>query len=220
MNDILAFWAENLPQLLHGLRISLQVTALALLIGVPLGLLAALSVQAKSLAARAVALFLVEIGRGAPALILLQFAYFGLPSAGLSLGSMTAAVLALGWTTAAYTSEIIRAGLQAVPHGQQDAIDAMGMSRIDGLRFVVVPQALRIAAPALLGFAILMLQASSLCFTIALPELLSEAYIIGTNTFRYMPILALAAILYGMICVPATIIVSRLERSLSRHSAG
>lgn len=219
MSGLLEFWLEHLPQLMRGLKISLQVTGLALLIGIPLGLLAALAVQAKARLPQWIALFFVEVGRGAPALILLQFAYFGLPSAGLSLSSMTAAVLALSWTTAAYTSEIIRAGLQAVPHGQQDALDAVGMSRMDGLRFVIVPQALRIAAPALLGFAILMLQATSLCFTIALPELLSEAYIIGTNTFRYMPILLLAAILYGMICVPATIFVSRLERKLGQHSA-
>lgn len=219
MNGLLAFWMENLPQLLHGLSVSLQVTGLALLIGIPVGLLAALGVQTKSRPARWFSLFFVEIGRGAPALILLQFAYFGLPSAGLKLGSLSAAVLALSWTTAAYTSEIIRAGLQAVPHGQQDAIDAMGLSRLDGLRFVIVPQAMRIAAPALLGFAILMLQTSSLCFTIALPELLSEAYIIGTNTFQYMPILLLAALLYGVICVPATILVSRLERKLGQHAA-
>lgn len=218
MSDILDFWMQNLPQLLRGLGISLQVTGLALLIGVPLGLLAALAVQTRARLPRWAALALVEIGRGSPALILLQFAYFGLPSAGLSLGSLSAAVLALSWTTAAYTSEIIRAGLEAVPHGQQDALDAMGMTRVDGLRFVIVPQAMRIAGPALLGFAILMLQASSLCFTIALPELLSEAYIVGTNTFRYMPILMLAAILYGCICIPATIIVSRMERQLNRHS--
>jgi polar amino acid transport system permease protein len=176
-------------------------------------------VQAKSKSAKWVAMAIVEIGRGAPALILLQFAYFGLPSAGISLTSFVAAVLALAWTTGAYTSEIIRAGLQAVPHGQREAAEAVGMDHVDALRYIIIPQGLRVAAPALLGFAISLLQATSLCFTIALPELLSQAYMIGTSTFRYMPILCLAGLLYAAICIPATLAVAVLERRLSRHMA-
>ena len=217
MIDVLEFWATYLPQLLNGLAVSLKVTGASLMIGIPLGLILALTVQAKSLPIRWLSLIIVEIGRGAPALILLQFAYFGLPNLGLSLTSFMAAVAALSWSTAAYISEIIRAGLQAVPRGQIEACDALGMSLADQLRFVIVPQGLRVAAPALLGFAVLMLQASSLAFTIALPELLSQAYMIGTSTFRYMTILVLAGALYASICIPATLLVSWFERRLDRH---
>jgi len=219
MTALLEFWWRSLPQLLSGLGVSLQVTGIALALGIPLGLCLALGVQSRSAAVRYPSIAFVEIGRGAPALILLQFAYFGLPSAGISLSSLAAASLALAWTTGAYTSEIIRAGLQAVPRGQVEAAIAAGMTPVDSLRFVVVPQAMRIAAPALLGFAILMLQASSLCFAIALPELLSQAYIIGTNTFKYLPILCLAGLLYAAICIPATFAVAALERRLGRHAA-
>ncbi len=86
---------EWMPALLGGLRISLQVAALSLAIGIPLGLGLALGVGAKSRAARYVSLFLVEIGRGAPALVLLQFMYFGLPSTGLTMTSFAAAIVAL-----------------------------------------------------------------------------------------------------------------------------
>jgi polar amino acid transport system permease protein len=219
MSDLFEFWQENLPTMIDGLIVSLQVTGLALLVGMPLGLLLALGVQAKSMLLRALSVAIVEIGRGAPALILLQFAYYGLPNTGISLSSFGAAAAALSWTTAAYTSEIIRAGLQAVPHGQKEAAVAVGFNHFDALRFVIVPQGLRVAAPALLGFAILMLQATSLCFAIALPELLSQAYMIGTTTFQYLPILLLAALLYAAICIPATIAVASLERRLSRHTA-
>ena len=75
------------------------------------------------------------------------------------------------------------------------------------------------ALPALLGFAIIMLQATSLCFTIALPEIVSQAYIVGSNTFRYMPIFFLAGIMFASVCIPATILVSLLERRLGRHAA-
>jgi polar amino acid transport system permease protein len=219
MSEILQFWGENLAQLFKGLLISLQVTGAALAIGVPLGLLLALGVQSKFVLARWASLVFVEVGRGAPALVLLQFAYFGLPTAGLTLTSFVAAAGALGWNTAAYTSEIIRAGLEAVPYGEKEAASALGLGRLDALRYVILPQGLRVAAPALLGFASLMLQATSLCFSIALPELTSQAYMIGSDSFRYMAILCLAGILYASICVPATLVVGALERRLGQHTA-
>ncbi len=219
MSDLFNFWLENLPTMIDGLIISLQVTGVALAVGIPLGLLLALGVQSKTGAVRWTTMAIVEIGRGAPALIMLQFFYFGLPQAGLSLTSFSAAAFALAWTTSAYTSEIIRAGLEAVPFGQKEAAVAVGFTHTDALRYIIVPQGLRVAAPALLGFSILMLQATSLCFAIALPELLSQAYMIGTNTFQYLPILLFAGLLYASICIPATVAVSLLERSLSKHTA-
>lgn len=200
-----------MPELLAGLRLSVLTTAVSLLIGLPIGFLLSIGVMAPARAVNAPALVIVEIGRGAPALVLLQFAYFGLPSAGLTLTSFSASVLALSWTTAAYTSEIIRAGLQSVPSGQREAAMAVGLTRIDILRFVIVPQGLRIAIPALLGFAILIFQTTSLCFAIALPELTSKAYAIGTNTFQYLPALVLAGLLYLMVCVPMTLVVHWIE---------
>ena len=219
MSELLDFWREWLPTLLQGLGLSVEVTAAALILGVPLGLALALGVQSRRRLVRTAALVVVEIGRGAPALILLQFAYFGLPNAGLALSSFTSAALALAWTTGAYTSEIIRAGLESVAFGQKEAAAAIGLSGVDALRYVILPQGLRVSLPPLFSFAILMLQASSLCFAIALPELVSQAYVIGSNTFRYMSIFVLAGGLYAAICIPATMAVAALERRLSRHTA-
>ena len=199
-----------LPDLLSGLSISLQVTVLSLLIGIPFGLLLALGVQSRL--TKILALFLVEVGRGAPALVLLQFIYFGLPTSGLTLGSFTAAVIALAWNTGAYTSEIIRASLQSIPHGQREAAVAIGLNRLDALRYVLLPQGLRVALPALLAFSILIFQGTSLCFTIALPELVSRAYEIGSNTFRYFPALLAAGVLYASISIPAALLVSHVEK--------
>ncbi|NKC52420.1 amino acid ABC transporter permease [Ochrobactrum cytisi] len=209
---------EWMPALLGGLQVSLQVAALSLAIGIPLGLLLALGVGSKSRFNRYMSLFLVEIGRGAPALVLLQFMYFGLPVTGLTMTSFSAAVVALARNTGAYTSEIIRASLQSIHYGQREAAEAMGFNTIDELRFVLLPQALRVALPALLGFAILIFQGTSLCFTIALPELVSNAYEIGSNTFRYMPALLLAGLLYATICIPAAWIVSYVEKRSSAYA--
>lgn len=201
-----------MPELLGGLSISLQVTALSLLLGIPFGLLLALGVLARNRALRAISLFLVEVGRGAPALVLLQFIYFGLPSIGLTIESFAAAVIALAWNTGAYTSEIIRASLQSIAHGQREAAEALGLNRTDELRFVLLPQGLRVALPALLGFSILIFQGTSLCFTIALPELVSRAYEIGSTTFRYFPALICAGALYACISIPAALLVGHVEK--------
>lgn len=211
ISEILSQGGNWLPDMLAGLRLSVMVTLASLLVGLPLGFLLSLGVMANSGLAKTAALIVVEIGRGAPSLVLLQFAYFGLPSAGLTLGSFSASIVALSWTTAAYTSEIIRAGIQSVPAGQREAAMAAGVTRMDIMRFVIVPQGLRIAIPALLGFAILIFQTTSLCFAIALPELTSKAYQIGTNTFQYLPALSLAGLLYLMVCIPMTLIVHWIE---------
>ena len=218
MSDLLDFWGEWFPTLFDGFMVSLEVTAVCLLLGIPLGLILALGVQSKQAVLRWTALVFVEIGRGTPALILLQFAYFGLPSTGLTLTSFTAASLALACCTGAYTSEIIRAGLEAVPAGQREAAIATGLNASDALRYIILPQGLRVAFPALLGFSIILLQATSLCFTIALPEIVSQAYIVGSNTFHYLPIFMLAALMFASVCIPATILVSLLERRLGRHA--
>jgi polar amino acid transport system permease protein len=218
MNNVLSQWLEWLPDLLDGYWISVQVTFFCLLIGIPLGMVLALMVSAKSRVARGCALTFVEVGRGAPALILLQFMYFGLPSAGLTISSYGSAVIALACCTGAYTSEMIRAGFDAVPYGQKEAAYAMGLDATDSLRFVVIPQGMRVALPSLLGFSIMMLQATSLCYTIALPEMFSRSSAIAVSTFEYMSVLLLAALLFAVVCVPSTFAVSALERRLGRHA--
>jgi polar amino acid transport system permease protein len=220
MSELLTMWLAWFPELWKGFVLSMQVTAVSLALGVILGLLLALGVSASGRAVRYPSLLIVELGRGAPALILLQYFYFGLPTAGLTLSSFWAAALALAYCTAAYTSEIIRGGIEAVAQGQNEAAEVIGLNRFDALRFIILPQALRVALPSLLGFSIMMFQASSLCFTIALPEIVSRASAIGSSTFEYMPVLTLAGLMYAAVCAPATLGVAALEKRLapSQHA--
>lgn len=210
-------WIDWVPRLMGGLWLSVQVTALSLLLGIPLGLCFALLSSARNRVLKGAAIVLVEAGRGMPALVMLQMVYFGLPDVGIVFDAYWAAVFALALTTGAYTAEIIRAGLRAVPEGELEAADALGITRSDTMRFVVIPQGVRIAIPALLGFGILILQVSSLAYTIGLPELLSQAYSIGAATFQYLPVLALAGLMYLIITVPGGWLVDAFERRLARH---
>lgn len=215
--NILTDWPAYLPGLLAGLGVSVQVALLSLLIGIPGGLLLAIGASSKTKLVRILIIGVVEIGRGTPALVVLQIFYFGLPASGLTLSSMGASVVALAATTAAYTSEILRGGLQAVPQGEVEAAGALGMSRRDTLRFIVIPQGFRVAIPSLIGFAILIFQATSLAYTVALPELLSQAYSVGSTTFNYLSVLLLAGLMYAAITIPASWLTSRTEKRLARH---
>lgn len=210
-------WATYFPDLLGGLWVSVRLAGLSLLVGMPAGLMFALGAGARSRPVRIMVIVLVEIGRGTPALVVLQIVYFGLPNSGITLSSFLAAALALALTTAAYTSEILRGGLQSVPQGEVEAAEALGMARRDTMRFIVIPQGIRVAIPPLMGFAILMFQATALAYTIALPELLSQAYSIGSSTFKYTNVLVLAGLMYAAITIPASWLSERAEIRLARH---
>lgn len=210
-------WVESFPQLLAGLELSLQVTGGSLLLGLPLGVVLAIGNSSRKFAVKTLSLTITEIGRSTPALVVLQFLYFGLPAGGITLTSFVASVAGLTWTTAAYTSEMFRAGFDAVPAGEVEAAHALALSRGDVLRFVLLPQGLRIAAPPVLSFVILIFQTTSLCFTIALPELLSRAYSLGSSNFQYFSLLSLAGLMYASIAIPASWLVNIAEKRAGRH---
>lgn len=217
MMETLSNWLEWSPQLFRGLLVSLRLAGLALLCGLPLGLVLALISSGRNKVIRYAAIAVVEIGRGAPALVVLQMVYYGLPASGLTVGAFTSGAIALALTTGAYTSEILRAGLNAVPHREVEAGWALGMTHSDVMRYVVIPQGVLFAVPALMGFAILIFQATALTFTIATPELLARAYRIGAATYLYLDVLILAGIFYLAVTIPFGWLVSYTERRLSSH---
>lgn len=208
---------QYIPQLLEGLKISLLLTVLSLAIGSPVALFLALGVTATRRVVRWFCIVVVEVGRGAPALVLLQLAYYGLPTTGLTLTAISSAVLALSWTTAGYMTEFMRGGLSAVPSGEIEACEAVGLKRYDALRFVIVPQGLRIALPAMMGFGIMLFQATSLAYSVAVPELMSHAYSIGSSNFRYLNIFIAAGILYAAISIPSTWASVLFEKRMNQH---
>jgi polar amino acid transport system permease protein len=214
---ILGQWIQWVPALSPGLGVSLSLTGLCLLFGMPFGLLLALAIESKAAPLRIAALALVEIGRGAPALVLLYLLYFGLPESGITLPAFTTAVISLSWTTGAYSSELFRSGLAAVPKGQREAALTSGLRGWTGFRYIVLPQAIRISTPPLASLAVTIFQTSSLAFVIAVPELMSKAYALGSITFEYLSIFGLTSVLYGSITLIALTFVRLGERRLNRY---
>ncbi|WOQ15741.1 amino acid ABC transporter permease [Raineyella sp. W15-4] len=218
MTTTFQFWAENFPQMLAGLGVSVQLTLLSLLLGLPLGLLLALGVTAPPRPLRWLSIGLVETGRGAPALVILYVVYFGLPILHWTPEALVSAVIGLTFTTAAYTGEYIRGGLKAVSPGSIEAAHALAMPTTDVLRFIVIPQGMRVALPSLMGFAVQIFQATSLTYSITVSELTAQAYGISSMTFRSLEIFGLAGLMYAAITVPSSWLTSRVERRLSlRH---
>jgi polar amino acid transport system permease protein len=210
-------WPDYLPDLLQGLLVSLKLTGASLALGLPLGLLLGVMVMNHRRAVRAAGLVVVELGRGAPALVLLYLVYFGLAQQRLSLSAFLAAVLAIGWSAGAYASEIFRSSLEAVPSGQHEASAAVGLTPLQSFRSIVLPQAIRIAIPPLMGLAIMVFQTSALAFAIGIPEIMSRAYELGSQTFAYLSLLTLASVIYASVALPASAAVRLLEKRLARH---
>ena len=217
--SVFSGWGEDFPQLLSGLGIALELTGVSLLLGFPGGLLTALLVGSRSRLARLLGLVIVEVGRGLPLLVLLYVVYQGLPQINLSLSNFASAVVAFAWSTAAYSSEMFRASLNALPTGQREAAQASGMGQLDTFRFVLLPQALRIAIPPLLNLAVQIFQATSLAYVITVPEIMQHAYFLGTVSFLYLNVFLLAGLLYAAVTLPSSALIARLERRLSRHTS-
>lgn len=201
--SILSQWQHYLPHFLPGLRVTLELTGASLLLGLPLGLLLALLMVSRHRLVRWPVIVLVEAGRGAPALVTLYFVYYGLPQLQLTWSSFVSATIALGFTTGAYTADIFRAGMNSIPLGQREACQALGLSHAKELRLVVLPQAIRVVIPPLVGFSILLYQGTSLAFAVSVPELLSRAYNAASITYQFTATLTLAGAIYAVISLAA-----------------
>ena len=204
-------------ELLSGLVTALKLTAASLAIALPLGLLLAIASDSRRKWLSWPAFVVVEAGRGLPLLILLYVMYQGLPQVAITLSSFVTALVAFAWATAAYSSEIIRGSISAIPRGQFEAADAVGLKGPDSYRFVILPQASRIALPPLLNLAIQIFQLTSIAFVIGLPEIMQHAYLATTVNFLYIKTFLMAGALYALIALPGAALIGRLDKRLSRH---
>ena len=157
----------------------------------------------------------VDVFRALPVLVLLILVYYALPFVGLSLSAFASATLALAAVSSAYTSEIVRAGIEAVPKGQSEAGRVLGLSFPQILRLIVLPQAFRLVIPPLTGNSINVLKDTALASVVAMPDLLKQATQAQALEANPTPLIA-AAGLYLLILLPLVAMVRRLERRLGR----
>lgn len=217
MVEFLRSIAENLPdwlpQLLVACGWTLKMTAASFVVAVAGGIVVALARRSRFVLLRALAVVYVEILRGMPALVILFLIYFALPTAvpALEFDSFTAAVIGLGLQGAAILGEIFRAGLEAVDRGQREAALTLGMTPVQGLLYVVAPQAFRVALAPTGNYAIGLLKDTSIASIIAAPDLMLRAKDLASSSFLPMQLYVLAALLYFAMSWPLAQLVRRLE---------
>jgi polar amino acid transport system permease protein len=180
----------------HGAEMTLLLTVTSLFFGVAIGLVLALIQESRTRVGLVVAFAYLWLFRGTPVLFQVIFIYNVLPSFGIKLSAFVSAVLALSLNEGAYMAEILRSGLQAVKKGQRTAGLALGMTRSQMMRHVVVPQAARIVLPPIGNQMIGMLKLSALVSVIAVEELLLVANQAASADFRYFEALTAAGIYY------------------------
>jgi polar amino acid transport system permease protein len=220
--------------ILRGLLLTLELTVVAMLVGVVLGTALAIMRLSDNPLLRAVSAGYVWLFRGTPILVQLLFWFFlgtvlpqisiGIPF-GPSFASVptntlitqfTAAILGLGLNEAAYMAEIVRAGIGSVDRGQTEAAHALGMSPRITYRRIVLPQAARLIVPPAANETISMLKLTSLVLVIGLPELMTTAQLIYGRNFQQIPLLIVASIWYLVLTTVLTFAQTRIERRMSR----
>jgi polar amino acid transport system substrate-binding protein len=205
--------AAQLWLFLRGAGVTLLVSMLAMALAVPLGLALALSRLYGGAPLRFFAHAYVELFRGTPVLLQLYILYYGLAPL-VHLSALAAAILGLGLNYGAYEAEVHRAALQAVPAGQSEGAAALGLSRAQSLRLVLLPQALRTALPAMTNDLIALLKDSSLVSVITVVELTKQMTITAVDVRSWALPGALCAGLYFAMSYPLARLAARLEARL------
>jgi polar amino acid transport system permease protein len=206
---------EALPQLLQGLLTTVLLGIASIVLGFVGGLAMALIRLFGVPSLRHAARLYIDVFRSIPLLVLLVLVYYALPFVGLRLSSFAAATTALSLVSCAYTAEILRAGIEAIPKGQFEAAAAIGLGFFDTLRDVVLPQALRIVTPPLTSNCINVLKDTALASVVAMPDLLKQATQAQALAANPTPLVG-AAILYLLLLLPLVRLVGVFE---ARHRA-
>jgi polar amino acid transport system permease protein len=212
--DFGQFFINSLPDLLSGLGYTLLLTFISISAGFLLGIFLALGRVYGNKVINGFCVGYIELIRGTPLLVQLFIIYFGLPTIGINFSPIQAALLGLSLNSGAYQAEYLRGSIQSVESGQMSAARSLGMNKLQAIRHVVLPQALRISIPAWSNEFIYLLQYSSIAYIISVAELTAEGKFIAAYTFRYLEVFAMIAVIYLVLTIVSTEIIDRIAKRL------
>lgn len=207
---------DNFPILLRGVWLTVELWAVAFVLGLMLGLLISLGPLSGRRWLRLPAIAYVEVFRNTPVLIQLIWFYYAFPIVlGQQLSPVVAAILALTLNTSAYCAEIFRGGIESIARGQWEAAKAIGMSRMTSLRRVILPQVGKRMLPAFTNRGIELAKVTSLASVLAVHEIMYQGRLLSSTYYRPLEILSVVALVYFVLIYPGSYLSSRLERRLA-----
>jgi His/Glu/Gln/Arg/opine family amino acid ABC transporter permease subunit len=218
MNFQISVLEKNYPLLIQGAIVTMEITIVALVIGVAGGAILCTGRLLRGSTADRLALLYIGFFRTTPEMVLIFWGYFCVPLilqikvSGFWIGSIV-----LGLVTAAYLAEIFRAGIEAVPRGQIEAALALGLRSWPRWWFVVLPQSTKLMIPPLVNYFTELLKNTTLLAGIGVAELSLQAYLLGGQTFRYVEFLSAIALIYFAMIFPVSLWSRRLERHSGFH---
>jgi polar amino acid transport system permease protein len=213
------FWflLRYTPLFERGVLVTLAYTAGTISLGLVVGLLVGLGRLSKSKLLNLPLIGFIEVFRCTPLLVQIVWFYYALPVLlGIQIPATAAAVMTLSLYTAAFYAEIFRGGIVSIERGQWDAARALGLSRWNMMRKVILPQAVRRMVPPFVNQSITQLKNTSLVSTIAVPDLLYQGTLITADTYRPLEVYTVVALVYFTMLFPSTLLAQAYERHLSK----
>ncbi len=207
----------SLPYLLKGITVTLQIVVVAGIIGFVLGIVLSIFKLSKIPVLSWIAAIYTSVFRGTPLVLQLMIIYFGVPQlTGIQIDPAVAAILSFGLNSAAYISEIIRAGILAVDRGQKEAAMALGVSSRQAMFDLILPQALKNIFPALINEAVSLTKESAVVTVIGVTDIMRRAYIMGGEKYAYLEPMILAGLIYYVLVMILTTLAKAVERRMRR----
>lgn len=212
------FLVNLMPIMIKYLGVTFKMSLLALLLGIIVGLVIALVVDAEVPVLKRLSKIYISFFRGTPLVAQLFFIYFGLikiiPQL-KELSAFNASVIVLGLNSSAYFAESLRGAISSVDKGQAEACYAFGMTYIQAMRRVILPQAIRVAIPAMTNTFADIIKGSSLAFTIGVTEIMATAQSEAAATYKYLEAFTCVVIIYWLINLLVVYVQNKLEKKLS-----
>ncbi|BCH16632.1 MULTISPECIES: amino acid ABC transporter permease [unclassified Mesorhizobium] len=202
--------------LLQGLKWTLLLSAIGFIGGGVFGLVIALARTSELSALRKTAAGYISVFQGTPLLMQLFVVYYGIALLGVSVEAWVAVAIAFTLHASAFLGEVWRGGIQAIPRGQTEAANALGLHYVSRMKDVVLPQAFKVSLPATIGFLVQLIKGTSLAAIVGFIELARAGQIVSNQTYRPLLIFGIVGAIYFIICWPLSLYGARLENRMAK----
>ena len=212
----MSYILEILPSLLSGAATTLQVFALVLVFSIPLGIMLAFSMQIRLKPLQWLLHICIWIMRGTPLLLQLIFIYYVLPSIGIRLDRIPAAIIAFTLNYAAYFAEIFRGGISSIPTGQYEAAKVLKFTPVQTIRLIILPQVVKIVLPSVFNEVMTLVKDTSLVYALGISDLILASRTAANRDASLAPMFV-AGLIYLLLIGLATLIAKQVEKKFSYY---